>query len=230
MAKFDPEKFDAFVLAHEIVGFHEEGFVLACGRRSHWYANWRNLTRDVASFSTLADFVLDFAYDHKLSPTFFYGVPEGASPLGLITQYKYIMERGGSAHGFPLIMGRKSPKGHGSPQDRFFIGNPHGNCVVLEDVTTTGDSLLAEVKRFVDIPQVTLLGTISLLGRMERRSDTLSVKEALKERGVAHYSLTTAERILPLAYRQSHTREVIGRTIEEEYREHGVIPLRLLNP
>ena len=35
-------------------------------------------------------------------------------------------------------MGRAKPKQHGSPEDKYFVGEPNGKIVVLEDVTTTG--------------------------------------------------------------------------------------------
>src|SRR3989338_8549919 len=102
MILFDPTKFDTFALEHGVVGFSQEGFVLASGRPSHWYANWRSLTHEVSTMSTLADFVLDFCADNGLQPSFFYGVPEGASPLALIVQYKYAHERLHDTPGHPL--------------------------------------------------------------------------------------------------------------------------------
>ncbi len=228
MPHFDHNAFDAFALDHGVVGFSQEGFVLASGRPSHWYANWRNLTHEVSTMGILADFVLDYCFDRALHPAFFYGVPEGASPLALIVQYKYVCERLGGIPGHPLVMGRKSQKAHGAPQDRFFIGGAQGSSVILEDVTTTGGSLLKEVEKFASLSNMPVLATVSLLDRMELRSDGNTVEQAIAEYGISHFSLTTAERILPQAYKRLQPGEAIGRAIEGEYREHGARPIRLL--
>ena len=40
----------------------------------------------------LTDFVLEFAADHQIQPDTFFGVAEGATKLGVLTQFKYAMK------------------------------------------------------------------------------------------------------------------------------------------
>jgi orotate phosphoribosyltransferase len=46
-------------------------------------------------------------------------------------------------------MGRAKPKDHGDPKDRYFVGEPGGKVVILEDVTTTGKSLIEKSFRLL---------------------------------------------------------------------------------
>ncbi len=217
MALFDSDKFDAFVIEQGVIGFCQEPICLRSGRVSHWYANWRSIARETSTMSTLADFVLDFCFDNNFLPSFFYGVPEGASPLAILTQYKYVQERLKNTVGHPLLMGRREPKYYGALEDRFFIGKAEGSSVLIEDVTTTGDSLLKEIEKLQQIPDITILRALSLLDRNEVRDDGHTVSDAIYSKtGVHHSSLITAEHILPLAYKRLQPGEEIGKKLKQE--------------
>ena len=95
----------------------------------------------------LTDFVLSFVQHKSISVNTFYGVPEGATKLGLITQFKFAKLQGIKKHRHQLAMGRAKPKDHGDPKDRYFVGAPKGSICVLEDVTTTGGSAIKAVEK-----------------------------------------------------------------------------------
>ncbi|MFQ5531541.1 MAG: hypothetical protein ACE5ES_02905, partial [Candidatus Nanoarchaeia archaeon] len=143
MGEFNQEEFNKFIEENNVYGFFEEAITLKSGRKSHFYANWRNVVEDVFLTDKLADYVISFAKNTFPNIDTFYGVPEGATKLGIITQFKLAkLDENHSKGSHILAMGRAKPKEHGAPKDKFFVGMPKGKTVVIEDVTTTGGSLI----------------------------------------------------------------------------------------
>ena len=145
---FDKEKFIKFALENNVVSFLENPVELVSGGLSHLYINWRNVTDYVFLTNKLTDFIIEFTNSHELNPDTFYGVPEGATKLGIITQYKWAQQSknyGKRSH--VLAMGRGKPKEHGIEKDKNFLGQPKGRTIILEDVVTTGGSLIKEIAR-----------------------------------------------------------------------------------
>ncbi len=142
MPKFNKQEFHTFLLQNQVVGLVPDGITLKSGRISYWYANCRNLTDQVGKAQTLVRYLLDFVQDENLDFDFFYGVPEGITKLSILANY--IHGQNCNNPGQPLVMGRSQPKPHGDPKDRFFIGpvRQGHRVIVIEDVTTTGESLL----------------------------------------------------------------------------------------
>lgn len=236
MRNFNQEEFNKFIVENGVYGFFEEPITLKSGRESHFYANWRNVVEDVYLTDKLADFVIDFAQDFlplsegeiKRGCDTFYGVPEGATKLGVITQYKWAMQSPEYSQGsHTLGMGRAKPKDHGEAKDKYFVGMPKGRVVVLEDVTTTGGSMLNTLDSLKEAG-VNVVAVISLTNRMEKRDDGLSVEEAVKQKGVKFYSMSSALEMLPMVYEKLQPGEEIGRKVEEYYDRYGVEKLRII--
>lgn len=228
MTKFNQQEFNQFILANNIVGFFETPITLKSGRLSYWYVNWRNVAEDVFLSDQLADYIMAFVEDSGLQPDCFYGVPEGATKLGIIAQYKWVKNSpnyGPGSH--VLAMGRGKPKEHGEPKDRFFLGLPKGKIVILEDVTTTGSSLLETIDNLKQV-ESQIIAAIGLTNRMELRNDRTSVKEAVEAKGVPYLQMSNALEILPLAYQKLKPREEIAKKVEEEFQEVGIEKLKLL--
>lgn len=223
--------FKGFINQNNVVGFFREPIKLKSERMSNWYVNWRTITEDVHLTDVLSDFVIDFTKENQLEPSCFYGVPEGATKLGIITQFKWAKEKlryyeTGIPH--VLAMGRGKPKDHGDEKDRYFLGVPKGSTIILEDVTTTGDSLLKEIEKLQGI-NVNVIAALGLTHRMEKRDDGLTVQEAIKTKtGVDYFSLSNAIDLLPLAYEKQRPREDIARAVEEEFEKYGERKLKLL--
>ncbi len=228
MTHFDRGAFLRFILDNRVVGFFEEPVTLKSGRRSNWYVNWRSVSNDVFLVDRLADFLIGFAAEAALDVDAFYGVPEGATKLGLIATYKRAVVQPNYGPGSaPLPMGRGKPKTHGSSDDRFFIGAPRGRIAVVEDVTTTGGSLLGALDQLAE-SEAQVVAAIGLTNRMEWRDDGKSVAEAVEERGVRYLALSESTTFLPEAYRRFAPGEAIGRAIEAEFEEYGLESLKLL--
>ena len=234
MDRFNQSEFNQFVLENGVVGFFEEPITLKSGRLSHWYVNWRNVAEDVFLIDKLTDFVIDFIEDLNLKPDCFYGVPEGATKLGILTQYKWAKKSPNYApHTHILAMGRGKSKDHGEPKDRYFVGQPKGKTLILEDVTTTGSSLLETIENLTGVTGrgvdgVQMIAAVGLTNRMELTNDGKSVKKAVEEKGTLYLQMSNALELLPLAYKKLKPREEIAKKVEEEFQKYGVEKLKFL--
>ncbi|MFA6065118.1 MAG: hypothetical protein WC746_04725 [archaeon] len=224
---FEQSKFNAFIEENGVYGFFKDPITLKSGRKSHFYANWRNVVEDTYLTDKLADFLLEFAKEHKMEVDTFYGVPEGATKLGVISQYKYAKSQPNFAKGSHVLsMGRAVPKDHGAPKDKFFVGAPRGKVVVIEDVTTTGGSLITTLNGLKEAG-VNVTGVISLTNRMEKRDDGLSVKEAIEKKGATFYMMSSALEMLPIMYKKLSPGKEIGEAIVKEFKEFGTQEIKL---
>ena len=228
MGQFNQETFDDFIIENDVIGFFDEPIRLKSGRVSNWYVNWRDVTEDVFLTDRVSDHLLGFADDLGLEPDCFYGVAEGATKLAIMTQYKMARRSGSYSKGsHVLAMGRGKPKEYGVPKDRYFLGQPKGDTLIIEDVTTTGGSLIATLDTLIEI-EVPVIAAISLTDRMERCDDTRSVKEKIESRGVAYHAMSSALDLLQKAYNKIRPRRDIARSIEEEFEKYGVERLKIL--
>jgi len=240
MAEFNQNNFNKFVIDNGVIGFFEKPVVLKSGRESNWYVNWRTVSEDVFLMDQLSDHVLQYAEDLISSGQIsgsdicYYGVPEGATKLGLLVQYKYASRAsryGNGSHVFP--MGRAKPKEHGVPKDKFFVGAPKGNVIVLEDVTTTGGSLIDTVARLVDAG-ISVLACIGLTNRMEKRDDGQSVKSAIESikspsgDKIKYFQMSDGLNLLPEMVAKLNPGQNIQKSIEEEFAKYGLEKISLV--
>lgn len=224
---FSQKEFNDFVIENNVYGFFQEPLTLKSGRQSHFYVNWRNVVEDVYLTDKLADFVLSFVKEKGIEADSFYGIPDGATKLALITQYKWAKQNkdfGKGSHS--LAMGRKIPKEHGETKNRYFLGAPAGKTAVIEDVTTTGDSLLSSIEILQNMG-IEIVAAITLTNRMEKRNDGWSVQEIIEQKGIKFYSLSSALELLPTAYQKIKPERKIGQAIEKEFKEYGMEKLDL---
>jgi orotate phosphoribosyltransferase len=227
MSTFDQDSFNHFVVQNNVYGFFDKPVTLKSGRQSHFYANWRNVVEDAWLTRRLVEYVIGFIEQEQLAVDTFYGVPEGATKLGILTQFTWASRQASFAHGsHVLAMGRAKPKDHGDPKDRYFVGAPRGRVIVLEDVTTTGGSSIATIK-FLQDAGIEVTAMISLTNRMELRDDGLSVSQAVANLGVAFHHLSSALDVLPAVYRDKKPSEEVGRAIGAEYEKYGIESIKL---
>ncbi|MCI5072160.1 hypothetical protein MRY82_04355 [bacterium] len=190
---FDQNAFIDFMLKHKVVGTFDEAIQLNSGRYSNWYVNWRDIAADAYALDLLCDQVLAFCQSQDLQVDTYYGVPEGASKLGFLCQYKYAKQSSNFAPGSHVLsMGRGKVKAHGSPKDQFFLGVPKGRTLVIEDVTTTGMSLVLAIKKLKEA-QVDVIGAIALTNRMD--DPNIDVEKELATLNVPYLCLSTGKSI-----------------------------------
>jgi orotate phosphoribosyltransferase len=225
MSKFQRDEFIKFVVDNHVVGFFDHPVKLRSGRESHWYANWRTLAGDVFLVDRLSDFLIDFLEENRVHHDIIYGVPDGATKIGLITQYKWASRQSNyKRRSHVLLMGRGSPKEHGVAKDRLFLGDPKGKVAVVEDVTTTGGSLIRAIEGLIEAG-VKVAAAVGLTNRMEKRSDGRSVAEAVAALDVPYYSMSDANELLPWVFEQATPNYAIKRAVIKEFEEYGVEPL-----
>ena len=223
---FDQSEFNQFVVDQGVIGFFDQPIKLKSGRMSNWYVNWRTVAEDAYLLDRLTTFVIEFASQHQMEPTCFYGVAEGASKLGVLTQMKWAQKSPNYGPGSHVVaMGRGKAKEHGAAKDKFFLGVPQSPTVVLEDVTTTGGSLLNTLAQLAE-SEIEVVAALGLTNRMEVRDDGQSVLEAVKAKGVNYYSMSNALELLPLAAKKANASKEICQAVEQEFAEFGVEPLK----
>lgn len=188
MNKYNSKEFSEFIRENKVVSLHENPIELNSGQLTNIYVNWRDVCNDVYLINKLSGYVLDFTEDLKLDFNCFYGVPEGMSKLGIISQLKKAISNGKLEPGYILPMGRGKEKTHGREEDRQFIGQPKGRIVILEDVVTTGCSMLKEIWN-INGNDAQVIAAIALTDRMVS-SDENSFKTELQALRVNYYSLS----------------------------------------
>ncbi|MHA1272527.1 MAG: orotate phosphoribosyltransferase [Promethearchaeota archaeon] len=223
---WNKSEFYNFILNNNVIGFFNKPLKLSSGRLSYWYVNWRNVAEDVYLIDCLSDFVIAFINDLGLKPDCFFGVPEGATKLGIITQYKWAKNHNLQKGKFILSMGRGKPKEHGAPKDRYFLGVPKGKIILIEDVTTTGNSLLESIDKIRKI-NAQIIAAIGLTNRDEIRDDNKSVEQVIKELGIDYYAMSDALELLPLAIEKFQPSEEIIKQIENYFKKYGINQLKL---
>lgn len=221
---FDQNIFNQFIIDNSVVGFFEEPLTLVSGRKSSWYVNWRDMSGTVKKIDKLSDFVLNFLKEKNIQFDCLFGTPDGATKLAVISQYKWGIQQESDVS---LPMGRKSPKEHGAPKDRFFVGEPQGKIVVIEDVTTTGGSLLKTVKNLLE-NNYQVISALALTNRNENMDDGKHVSAVLSELGVDYLAMSQAKELLPVLIAKQKPSESILKNLQEEYDLHGQIKINFI--
>ncbi|MFX1425284.1 MAG: hypothetical protein ACFFBE_02440 [Promethearchaeota archaeon] len=221
--KWNKEDFYKFIITQKVSGFFTEPLRLKSGRLSHWYVNWRNVAENVQSIDMLSDFVISFVRYLGLKPDCFYGVPEGATKLGIICQYKWAKSQANYRKKMYILpMGRAKPKNHGDPKDQFFLGIPQGKVIIMEDVTTTGSSLIETIDKLKKI-DISIISAIGLTDRNELRDDNKSVELILKEKGVSYHAMSNAIDLIPYLKPDKD----IAQKVEEYFKRYGTVELKI---
>ncbi len=225
--EFNQEKYNQFIKDHKVVGLFAEPVRLKSGRLSSFYVNWRTAAEDVFLTEQLARTVIDYVVGKGLHPDTFYGVPEGATKLATITQYLWASQQSDYGEGsHALSMGRGKEKDYGMPKDRSFLGIPRGGAIVVEDTTTTGGSLITEIRKLREAG-VNVVAAVCLTNRNEKTKDGKSVEDALIELGVPLFSMSNALELLPVLIATEKTDQKIVTSLINEFNEFGVRPLIL---
>ena len=230
MTHFSKDLFQDFILKNHVVGFFENPVKLKSGRHSNWYVNWRQITNDAFLLDQLTDYLLSFLTEYWPQCDTLYGVPEGATKTAILAQFKWAKSQHCKIGSHVIAMGRSQPKQHGSVSDKFFIGEPQGQVLVLEDTTTTGGSLIQTVDMLL-AAQIQVIGAVSLTDRNEKRDDGLSVPDyfAQKYNGkIPFVSLSEGLNLLPQAIAQHLPDLNVITSIKQEFLDYGTKPLETL--
>ena len=217
------QKFIDFIINNNVIGFPEQLVELKSGRTSPFYINWRTVAEDVFLLDTLTDFLISFIKHLQLEPDCFYGVPEGASKLAIITQFKWArLQENYRPGAFILPMGRGKPKNHGDPKDRFFLGFPKGDVILVEDVSTTGQSLIKSAEILQNL-EVKIISVVGLTNREEISEDGQYFEDILLEKGLKYHAMSS---VADIVSHMSLNPNIIHQ-IETYYKKFGLREIRL---
>ncbi len=217
---FDKNSFNDMIIENDVINFCEP----MADRGSPFYVNWRPLTNDVFFMNKIADFTYFFAKERMGSIgaiRTFIGVPEGATKIGIIAQFKWAYHQttyGPNIYSLPL--GRSIPKEHGSVRDRYFVGVPKDETVVIEDATATGRMLLEFVK-VLRAAEINVIATLTLTDRDERRNDGKTIAEELSTMNIKHFAMSHATELLPLVFAKKRPPDDIRRKVKDYYQLYG---------
>lgn len=225
--EFRQDDFNKFLIDNNVVGFFPDGRTLKSGRFSYWYANCRNLTDSVGLADRTADFLMTFLKSKGIDYDYIYGVPEGVTKLADIANYKRGMVMKKPEH--PLVIGRTTPKEHGDPKDRFFVGpvKQGDRVVVVEDVTTTGGSMLSSLDALRQAGMV-IMAVIALVNRMELRDDGKSVAQCVKEKGARYIEMSRANDLIPLAINKYSPDKGMLKNFQDKYNEFAIEKIKVV--
>ena len=127
-------------------------------------------------------------------------------------------------------MGRKSPKSHGAPADKYFVGEPSGEVILLEDVVTTGGSMLEFLDSLQDAG-INVVAIVSLSDRKAKLDGGKSIADLVAEKGVKYYSLSSAAALLPRVYAKYCTDKKddnnLAIAVEAEVAEYNLEQIKL---
>lgn len=207
-------------LKEKIVGFNPDGFILKSGKQSFWYANCRSLAASHSLLDEVATITSEFIkgtvkeeFDCVL------GIPEGGTILGLKVQEISVKENYLKDKIYQL---RTKEKEHGDPKNKFWVnGNIPKKVVLLEDVTTTGGSVL-EVAEKLQNSEIEVIAIISLFDRLSK-DENECVASKMEKLNIPYFSILNAKdilqdvvNILPENLKASAI-EKINKEFDEEY-------------
>jgi orotate phosphoribosyltransferase len=161
-----PPAYDAERLARmiEAEAIQYGDFTLASGKRSHYYLDLRRMTLSTTVFQLVE--MLHELIQYRVVDRI--GGPEtGANQIigAYMTYLEQHTPRGAyKAHGFVV---RKEAKGHG--MDGLIVGHPllrREACVLVEDVTTTGESLM-RAARVVRAAGCEIVKAVAIVDRLQ---------------------------------------------------------------
>ena len=210
---FSQAQFNQFILDNNVIHFSDQPITLKSGRASHVYINWRTITNDAYLLNQLTDYIIEYIKKENLKVDCFYGVPEGATKTAIIASLKIAQSSPQftvGSHSIP--MGRAKPKEHGEAKDKFFIGVPEGNTLIIEDVTTTGGSLIESIMTLKHAG-IKLSSALTLTDRK-----TENVKEKLAKLGLSFHAMSTADQLIAAAIEKQKPSEMIMNSIKEEFK------------
>ncbi len=133
------EEYERFLIESGAVKVLPTPIRLKSGRLSNVYIDLRFPSPSLHLRN--ASFIADFIESEGIEFDCVYGVPT-AGDLYACFLSAVLYERGKDVR---ISKGRKRPKSHGRPEQRFFVVPPKGRTLVVDDVLTTGFSILEEL-------------------------------------------------------------------------------------
>ncbi len=176
----DLDTLKAIIESKSLLINHESKFKLTSGRLSHYLFDMKPVILDPEGSNLLAKQLYEKIED--LNAGYVGGLESGAVPIvSILCIYSWKREK--PLYGFFV---RKKSKEHGVGKKIDGNLEPGENVIIVDDVTTTGNSLL-EAFEEVKNRECKVIKAVSIVDRLE------GARESLERKGVGFDSLFTKE-------------------------------------
>jgi orotate phosphoribosyltransferase len=119
-------------------------FTLASGKKSSYYLDCRTTTLDPRGALLIARLILERMRLHNIQADAIGGLTMGADPIATAVAVVSGLE----AKPIPAFIVRKEAKDHGTQRSiEGYDGKPGARVVIVDDVCTTGDSILKAAEK-----------------------------------------------------------------------------------
>src|SRR5262245_44280598 len=160
-------------------------FVLASGRRASYYLDCRMTTLDPRGATLIARLLLEKIRELRIDAEAIGGLTMGADPIAAATAAVSDID----GHPLPAFIVRKETKGHGMQRAiEGWDGKPGARVVVVDDVCTSGDSILTACRKAEEAGYV-VAATFCVVDREEGGTAAVSQKYPF-------YPLLTARQLM----------------------------------
>src|SRR5205809_1782420 len=160
-------------------------FTLSSGKKSSYYLDCRMTTLDPRGALLIARLILERIRTHNIQADAIGGLTMGADPIATAVAVVSGLE----AKPIPAFIVRKEPKGHGTQRSiEGYDGKPGSRVIVVDDVCTTGDSILKAAEK-AEEAGYQVVATFCVVDREEGGTQLIA-------RQYAFYPLFTARELL----------------------------------
>lgn len=154
-------------------------FTLKSGKKSVVYLNLREMIAYPVLFKTISDRIFS-QLPANIHPELICGVPYSALVLASYLSAK---------HNIPMLLRRKEAKAYGTKQQIEGVFQPGQSCILIEDVVTTGISILETAKDLLS-QGIKITDVLSLINREEGGVENLA------KEGITLHAVFTLKEIL----------------------------------
>jgi orotate phosphoribosyltransferase len=196
-----------------LISDHDKPFKLSSGVTSHHYYNSKNCILDPHGLDLISELLLKEV--RKFNVKSVGGLETGSIPLVSAICLKSSLTESNPLSAFFV---RKEPKKHGPQADgplAYFEGNPISPIVIVDDVITTGNSVIDKtLDRIKKLGSMEVIGIVCIIDR-EQGADRL-----FKKHNLEFYSL----------FKHSNFKEFIDKKIMEKKKRYENKQTKKLEP
>jgi orotate phosphoribosyltransferase len=160
-------------------------FTLSSGKTSSYYLDCRTTTLDPRGALLIARLILQSIRSHDIHADAIGGLTMGADPIAAAVAVVSEIE----GRPLPAFIVRKEAKGHGTVrQIEGYDGKPGSRVIIVDDVCTTGDSILKAAEK-AEQAGYRVAAAFCVVDREEGGTESISGKYPL-------YALFTAKELM----------------------------------